>query len=88
MSFLLEAVQAVQGGVYELKEFLRTRCRAVDSDISIAVGDGVQGIAVQFIEGIPPAEDEDLWLLLTNLSASSVEINRDRGEVTILVEFD
>jgi hypothetical protein len=88
MSFLLEAVQAVQGGVYELKEFLRARCRAVDSDISIAVGDGVQGIAVQFIEGIPPAEDEDLWLLLTNLSASSVEINRDRGEVTILVEFD
>ncbi len=88
MSFYLHAVNAAQGGIYELKEFLRTRCRAVDSDTRIAVGDGVQDIAVQFIEGIPPAEDEDLWLLLTNLSASSVEINRDRGEITILVEFD
>jgi hypothetical protein len=88
VSFYLHAVNAAQGGIYELKEFLRTRCRAVDSDTRIAVGDGVQDIAVQFIEGIPPAEDEDLWLLLTNLSASSVEINRDRGEITILVEFD
>jgi hypothetical protein len=88
VSFYLHAVNAAQGGIYELKEFLRTRCRAVDSDTSIAVGDGVQGVAVQFIEGIPPAEDEDLWLLLANLSASSVEINRDRGEITILVEFD
>ena len=88
MSFYLEAVRAANNGIYELKEFLRTRCRAVDSDARIAVGDGVQDIAVQFIEGIPPAEDEDLWLLLANLSASSVEINRDRGEITILVEFD
>ena len=88
MSFYLEAVRAANNGIYELKEFLRSRCRAVDSDTRIAVGDGVQDIAVQFIEGIPPADDEDLWLLLTNLSASSVEINRDRGEITILVEFD
>jgi hypothetical protein len=88
VSFFLHAVNAANGGIYDLKEFLRSRCRAVDSDTSIAVGDGVQGIAVQFIEGIPPAEDEDLWLLLTHLSASSVEINRDRGEVTVMVEFD
>jgi hypothetical protein len=88
VSFYLEAVRAANNGIYELKEFLRSRCRAVDSDTRIAVGDGVQGVAVQFIEGIPPAEDEDLWLLLANLSASSVEIDRDRGEITILVEFD
>ena len=88
MSFYLEAVRAANNGIYELKEFLRSRCRAVDSDTRIAVGDGVQDIAVQFIEGIPPADDEDLWLLLANLSASSVEIDRDRGEITILVEFD
>ena len=88
MSFYLEAVRAANDGIYAFKEFLRSRCRAVDSDTRIAVGDGVQDIAVQFIEGIPPADDEDLWLLLANLSASSVEINRDRGEITILVEFD
>lgn len=88
MSFLLDAVHAAQGGIYELKEFLRTRCRAVDSDITIAVGMDELQVAVVFGEGVPPAEDEDLWRLLTNLSASSVEINRDRGEVTILVEFD
>lgn len=88
MSFLLEAVHAAEGGIYELKEFLRTRCRAADADISIAVGEGVNEVAVAFVEGMAPMADEDLWNLLANMSASSVEINRDRGEVTITVEFD
>lgn len=88
MSFLLEAVHATQGGIYELKEFLRTRCRVVDADIGVSVGGDEIEAAVLFAEGVPPADDEDIWRLLANLSAASAEINRDRGEVTITVEFD
>jgi hypothetical protein len=88
MSFLLEAVYAANSDPYELKEFLRTRCRAADADISIGVGEGVNEITVLFVEGMAPMSDEDLWTLLANMSASSAEINREGSEVTIAVEFD
>jgi hypothetical protein len=88
VSFLLEAVYAANGGIYELKEFLRTRCRAADADISIGVGEGVNEVTVLFVEGMAPMADEDLWTLLANMSASEAEINSSSGEVTITVEFD
>jgi hypothetical protein len=88
VSFFLGAVHAARGGIYELKEFLRTQCRAVDSDVDLAVGSDEIEVTVLFAEGVPPADDEDLWRLLEHLSAASVNINRDRGEVTITVEFD
>jgi hypothetical protein len=88
VSFLLDAVHAAEGGIYELKEFLRSRCRAADADITISVGEPTQEIAVRFVEGMAPMSDEDLWALLADMSATSVEINRDGSEVAIVVEFD
>lgn len=88
MSFLIDAVHASEAGIYELKEFLRTRCRAADTDITIGVGDLVQEIKVLFVEGMAPMADEDLWTLLANMKASTVEINNSSGEITIMVEFD
>ncbi len=88
MSFLLDAVHAAEGGIYELKEFLRSRCRSSDADISILVGESPHEVAVRFVEGMAPMSDEDLWALLADMSATSVEINRDGSEVAIVVEFD
>jgi hypothetical protein len=88
MSFLLDAIHAANDGVYEVKEFLRNRCRIADAEINIGVGEGVQSVAVQCVEGISPSCDNDVWRLIENMSAASMEINRDGGEVTITVEFD
>jgi hypothetical protein len=88
MSFLMDAISASECGIYELQEFLRSRCRAVDSDIKLTVGDAVQSISVEFVEGLPHATDSDLWKMLPNLSASSVDINVQHGEVSIMVEFE
>jgi len=88
VSFLLDAVHATQGGLYELREFLRSRCRAADADISIIVGEQPHEVAVRFVEGMAPMADEDLWTLLADMSATSVEINREGSEIAIVVEFD
>jgi len=88
VSFLLDAVHAAEGGIYELKEFLRSRCRSSDADISILVGESPHEVAVRFVEGMAPMNDEDLWTLLADMSASLVEINNSSGEVAIVVEFD
>ena len=88
MSFLLDAVQAAQGGIFEFKDFLRTRCRVAESDATVAVGGDEVEVSVLFTEGRPGTTDEGVWELIHNLGAASAEINCDRGEVTIAVEFD
>lgn len=88
MSFLAEVIRAANDGIYEFKDFLRTRCRSADADITIEFGQGVAEVVVQFVEGIGGESDETLWLILANATASTTEINCDRGDVTILVEFD
>jgi len=88
VSFLLDAVQAAQGGIYEFKDFLKTRCRAAESDITVSVGGDEVEVTVLFTEGPASSSDDGVWELLQNLGAASAEINCDRGEVTIAVEFD
>jgi hypothetical protein len=88
MSFLMDAINASECGIYALQEFLQSRCRAVDSDIKVTVGDAVQSISVEFVEGLPHATDSVLWKMLPNLTATSVDINIQHGEVTIMVEFE
>lgn len=88
MSFLLDAVQAAQGGIYEFKDFLRTRCRVAESDATVAVGGDEVEVSVLFTEGRAGSTDEGVWELIADLSTGSAEINCDRGEVMIAVEFD
>lgn len=88
MSFLSEVIHAAAGGIYEFRDFLRTRCRAADADITVSIGDCVSEVAVQFVEGIGGESDETLWSILANATAATTEINCDRGEVVVLVEFD
>jgi hypothetical protein len=88
MSFLLDTIHAANEGLYEFKEFLRARCNAVDTDISIEFGEGVQEVVVQFVEGSAGESNECIWRLLEPATATKAEINCDRGEVTIAVEFD